>query len=235
MSVQVLTYEPEYDVVPHAIIWRPLRYFTLNLRKGSDELDNFEGASFIIGNDVRFDLRVYEGHPNAQFTVTLYLPESSTETIQLQETLDLIFREMLIPLSAIAWRRGQRFQYGKLERPQQDHLVEEEARVLVLKIAAGESSKSATARRLREEIPKYIQLTSRDMMQSKTRPREQMWYQIIRNVTSSHQRSSRGLFGSGLATKNGDTITLTEKGLSYLNSIGFIFSASASDERNRAL
>ena len=55
-----------------------------------------------------------------------------------------------------------------------------------------------------------------------------MWHQIIRNVTSSHQHGKRGLFGMGWAEKQGDMLKVTEKGLAYLNSIGFI-SSSTSD------
>ena len=46
MTVRVLRYEPDYEVVPQAIIWRPLRYFTLIIRNGEDGLDEFKGASF---------------------------------------------------------------------------------------------------------------------------------------------------------------------------------------------
>ncbi len=62
MTVNVLKYDPDIEVVPQAIIWRPLRYCTLVVRNGQDDLDRYQGASFTIGNDITFDLRVYEGH-----------------------------------------------------------------------------------------------------------------------------------------------------------------------------
>ena len=74
VRVEHLQYQPDYDIVPQAIFWRPLRYFTTAIRHGEDNLDAFDAASFIIGNWPRFDLRTYEGHP--AFTVTLYLPFS---------------------------------------------------------------------------------------------------------------------------------------------------------------
>jgi hypothetical protein len=61
-------HEPDYDVTPQAIFWRAQKYFTVPIRDGEDGLDAFQAASFAIGNDVRFDLRTYAGHP--AFTLT---------------------------------------------------------------------------------------------------------------------------------------------------------------------
>ena len=80
---------------------------------------------------------------------------------------------MVIPLAAVAWRRGQKFEYGRLERPKtDDRLREKEARILVLKIAAQQPSRSASTSLLKREMPKYIELTSRDRIRSPSRPRE---------------------------------------------------------------
>jgi hypothetical protein len=68
----VSSYPIEGEVVPHAVFWRPLAYFTMNVHKDLDDLDEFEGASFLIGNDTSFDLRKYADHPD--FTVSVYLP-----------------------------------------------------------------------------------------------------------------------------------------------------------------
>ena len=76
MTVRALKYEPDIDVIPQAIIWRSLRYCTLVIREGQDDLDKYKGASFAIGNDITFDLRVYQGHIHADVTVTLYLPRT---------------------------------------------------------------------------------------------------------------------------------------------------------------
>ena len=217
MTVRVLRYDPANDVVPQAILWRPLKYFTFIIRDGQDELDLFKGASFAIGNDIRFDLRVYRGHPNPEYTVTVYLPYEVTDEKQISETLDRIIKEMLIPLTAVAWRRGQPFEYGKLERPKGDRLVEEEARTIVLKIAGSQPNRKATMKLLRDQVPTFIQLSSHDLVRSQTRKNEQLWQQIVRNVAAFHPT----LFITGLAQKIPGGIEITEKGMAYLNSIGF--------------
>ena len=112
MVVRVVQYEPDYDVIPQAIIWRPLRDVTLIVRDGQDDLDRFKAASFAIGSDIRFDLRAYRGLP--ELTVTLYLPEEVSDEKRITEIIDVVIREMVIPLTAVAWRRGQNFEYGKL-------------------------------------------------------------------------------------------------------------------------
>src|SRR5208337_5505072 len=142
MAIRRLSYEPDYEVVPHAIFWRPLKYFTMIIRESEDGLDLFQAASFAIGNEIKFDLRFYRGHP--ELTVTLYLPEEVADEKHISEIIDIVIREMFIPLTAVAWRRGQPFQYGHLERPKGDRLREPEARILVLKIAAQRPNRMAS-------------------------------------------------------------------------------------------
>jgi hypothetical protein len=228
MTVRVLNYEPDYDVVPQAIFWRPLRYFTLTIRDGEDGLDMFKGASFSIGNDIRFDLRVYRGHLNPNFTVTLYLPPDVKDESAVSVIIDRVVKEMVVPLTAVTWRRGQPFEYGKVERQKHDRLNETEARTLVLKIAGSQPDRAATMSLLRDEVPKFVELSPSDRIASKTRVREQLWHQIIRNVTSSHQKGNRGIYSQGYADKTKAGFKLTSKGMDYLNSIGFSES-SASD------
>ncbi len=221
MTIRVLKYEPEYEVVPQAIIWRPLRYFTLIFRSGEDDLDESEAASFSIGNEIRFDLRVYRGHPHPQFTVTLYLPEEVTDEKRIGEVLDIIIKEIDIPLSAIAWRRGQKFEFGRIDRPPRDRLREREARIIVLKIAASQSDRTASIRTLREEVPKFFDLSPKDQAQSPSRKRDRLWHIIIRNAMSSHKTGSRTLFALGYARKTRFGLKVTKRGMDYLNSIGF--------------
>src|SRR5690349_19398193 len=103
MTVRALNVDFDCEVVPQAILWRSLRYCTLVIRKGEDDLDTYEGASFIIGNDIRFDLRVYRGHVRSDVTVTLYLPDDIRDEEQISETVSTIIKEMAIPVSAVAW------------------------------------------------------------------------------------------------------------------------------------
>jgi hypothetical protein len=226
MTVRVLKYEPDCDVVPQAIIWRPLRYFTLTIRDGEDGLDKFKAASFMIGNDICFDLRVYRGHP--EMTVTLYLPEDAGDEKRITEIIDIVIRGMLIPMTAIAWRRGQPFEIGApLERPKGDRLHESEARALVLKIAAQQPKRAASTEFLKKEVPKYIELSPLDRAPSKSRAREQVWQQIVGNVIS-HRKVRRGPFAMGFAVKTADGIAVTPRGMAYLNSIGFSPSSNSS-------
>lgn len=227
MAVRISKYEPAYDVIPHVIIWRPLRYFTTNIRKGKDDLDHYQGASFEIGNSIRFDLRSYRGHPG--LTVTLYLPDEGEfeDDVRVNEILDIVFKEMSIPPTAVAWRRGQAFEYGKLERLKEDRLREPEARILVLKIAAQQPGRSASTKFLKKEVPKYTELSAKDREHSKSRTREELWRQIVGNVIS-HKDVHEGPFAKGYAIKTAGGLAVTTRGVAYLDNIGFL-STSTSD------
>jgi hypothetical protein len=221
MTVRVLQYEPDIDVIPQAIIWRSLRYCTRVVRDGEDDLDAYRGASFAIGNDIHFDLRVYKGHIHAEVTVTLYLSEDVRDEKRVAEIVSIVIKEMAIPVSAIAWQRGQQFQFGAVERSPQDRLREREARVLVLKVAANRPGRSATIDTLREEIPKYVELTPADKGRSPSRPNEALWQIAIRNTVSSHRTGPQSIFAQGWSTKIPDGLKVTRLGMNYLNSIGF--------------
>ena len=222
MTVRILKYEIDEEVIPHAIIWRSLRYCTLVARDGQDDLDQYKGASFVIGNDIRFDLRVYKGHIHPEVTVTLYLPEEVQDERQIAETVSTIIGEMQIPVSAIAWRRGENFQFGKLKRLPEDRLKEREARILILKIAASQPTRSATLSKLREEIPKFFDLSPTDKKQSSSRKNEALWQIVVRNAMSSHTTGTRTIFAQGWAEKIPNGLKVTKSGVDYLNNIGFL-------------
>jgi hypothetical protein len=225
MTVRVLKHEPDIDVVPQAIIWRSLRYCTLVIREGLDDLDKYKGASFAIGNEITFDLRVYQGHIHADVTVTLYLPEDVRDEKRVSEIVSYVIEEMAIPISAIAWRRGQKFQFGRLERSPHDRLREREARVLVLKIAASQPKRSATIAKLRDEVPRYFDLSEADKAPSPSRKNEAVWQIVVRNTMSSHTTGTQTIFARGWAKKVPGGLKVTRRGIDYLNSIGFLDSA----------
>ena len=227
MTVRILKYEPDIDVVPQAIIWRSLRYFTLVVRDGKDDLDKYKGASFAIGNDVWFDLRIYQGHIHPEVTVTLYLPEDVQDEKRVSEIVSTVIRNMAIPASAVAWRRGQKFQFGKLERSLQDRLREHEARVLVLKIAASQPERSVTIDKLREEVPKYFDLSPADKARSPSRKNEELWQIVIRNTISSHKIGTRTIFAQGWAKSIPGGLKVTRRGMDYLSNIGFLDSSGS--------
>lgn len=225
MTVRILRHEIEEEVVPHAIIWRSMRYCTLVVRNGQDDLDKYAGASFVIGNDIRFDLRVYEGHIHPDVTVTMYLPVEIRDEKQIAEMVATIIREMEIPVSAVAWRRGEKFQFGKIERSPADRLKESEARILILKIAASQPTRSATLNKLREEIPKFFDLSPIDNRQSPSRRNERLWQIVVRNTMSSHTTGNRTIFAQGWAEKIPNGVKVTNQGLAYLSRIGFLDAA----------
>jgi hypothetical protein len=223
-KVKISKYESDYDVTPQAIFWRALKYFTIVIRNGEDGLDEYRAASFSINNDIRFDLRTYAGHP--EFTVTLYLPADVKDKAEISRVIKIVIKEMVIPNSAIAWRRGEPITYGQLKRPQGDRLRETEARILALKIAAQQPNRTATTQFIKREVQKYIELSEIDRRRSPSRGSEALWRQIVGNVVS-HQDTPAGPFKKGYATRTPNGLSVTEKGMAYLNSMGFIDSFTA--------
>lgn len=204
-------------VVPQAIFWRPLVYFAVAIRQERDDLDEYEAATYSIGNRVTFDLRHYAGHPH--FTVSLYLPFEVQDETQIIELVDLIVSGLKLPTSAVAWKRGQPFEYGQLERPPSDRLHEAEARVLALKIAARHKGHIASTSEVKREAERYFEPSAMDSRRSLTR-NEPLWKQIVGNVVS-HKGSGPGIFRQGYAERTGEGLKVTPAGLDYLSSIGF--------------
>ena len=223
-KIKAYRYEPDFDVTPQAIFWRALQYFTTLIRNGEDGLDEFRAASFLIGNDIRFDLRTYAGHP--EFTVTLYLPNDVKDKEEILRIVQNVVREMAIPRNAIAWQRGDPFTYGDLKRPKGDRIREPEARLLALKIAAQRPNRTASTQFIKKEMPKYTELSEIDLRPSLSRGNEVLWQQIVGNVIS-HQETPAGPFKKGYATRTSNGLSVTAKGMAYLNSIGFLDSSTA--------
>ena len=205
-------------VAPQAIFWRPIKYFSATIRDGVDDLDTFKAASFVSGNKLTFELRCYYGHP--QHTTTLYL-SPDTDDNDVQDIIDFIISGMSIPKTAIAWRRGWTFEYGVLEPQISDRLREPEARILALKIAGSRQGRSAPTSYIKKAIPEYTVLSETDTTQSKSRPRERLWQQIVGNVVS-HNKSKASIFSMGYAIERENVICLTKNGENYLKSIGFL-------------
>lgn len=209
----------EGDVVPQAIFWRPIEYFSAKVRSGEDELDSFRFATYGIGNQLTFDLRHYAGHPAR--TVTMYLPLSISKLKDIREATTLVVGGLLLPTLAVAWRRGEPFEYGRLERPARDRLREPEARLLALKIAAGMPDRRASTQQLIERASKFFVPSSIDLQPSSTRPLQPQWHQIIRNVIS-HRGSPHGPFQLGYAERTANGLFVTEAGIDYLRSRGYL-------------
>lgn len=209
---------PRIDFRPQAIIWRPAWYFSPIVCDGADELDRFRYVSFSIGNQVDFELRTYDGHP--QETATVYLSFPDDRRAEILESITLILKELHLPSTCLAWIRGQTFEYGVLPRPPEDRLREKEARSLVLKILSKEPQWQANTTRIKSRVPAEFNLSPIDLEQSPSRKNEKEWQQIIGNVIS-HRTSSEGIISRKLAIKDGATLTMTNAGAAYLNSIGY--------------
>ena len=212
--ITVCSYAHEFEAVPHAIFWRPLVYFTMQTRKETDDLDEFEGASFLIGNETSFDLRKYAGHPD--FTVSLYLPMEMENQTEIDKIIDRLVKEFALPKSAVSWRRGWDFVSGSVVRNPSDRLREREAKILFLKIAALQPECSVTTTFVKNEVRRFYPLSAADRKPSLTRSKEQLWRQIVGNVIVH-----KSPFTQGFATRTKGGLRLTEKGLGYLKNIGF--------------
>ena len=209
----------ETDVIPQAIFWRPLVYFATNFREGKDDLDHFKAVTFTVDNDFSFDLRNYRGHPEQ--TVTVYFAFEMQNLEEIAAAIDMVVSETAIPKHAVAWRRGWDFEYGSLHRQDTDRLREPEARMLALKIAARSPAHTTTTEYIKEQVPRYYPLSEIDRRPSLTRKREAHWQQIVGNVIS-HQKTLTGLFGGGYAIRTREGLSVTERGLDHLNSMGFV-------------
>lgn len=220
-------YVLEGDVVPQAIFWRPLKYFSASNREGEDGLDVFRVSSFIIGNEIQFDLRTYRRHH--KFMVTLYLSNEHEDEAEILEIIQIVVKELIVPKDAVAWKRGEAFEFGRLKRPKADRLREAEARILALKIASICPDRTASTEEIKREVPNYIEFSPADLAQSTTRPKEKMWQQIIGNVIS-HKGSPSGVFLNGYARRIPGGLSVTDKGMDYLKSMGFFDSVAALTE-----
>jgi hypothetical protein len=207
------------DVVPQAIFWRPINYFCRQVRHSTDDFDEYEFATFEIGNWLRFDLRKYRGHP--EFTSTLYLQLQFDNAQDINHAVLRIVDEFKIPRFAVAWKRGEEFEYGGLQRRRNDRLRETEARVLVLKIASACPNHTATTDMLIEQMPDFLELSEIDLRISNTRPNQPRWHQIVRNVIS-HRDSPLGPFELGYALRTDNGISVTPDGLSFLARLGYV-------------
>jgi hypothetical protein len=208
----------EADVIPQAIFWRPLVYFTTVTRQDQDGLDIYRGASFSIDNRLNFDLRHYRGHPN--YTVSLYFAFTLRREPEIEAAVDTVVEMMAVPELAVAWKRGWDFEFGSLQRQNSDRLREAEARILTLKIAAQQPQRRASTELIKQAVPYYYPLSEIDLQFSPSRKNERKWQQIVGNVVS-HKTSLRGIFAMGYAERTNEGIQVTQTGINYLNSIGF--------------
>lgn len=57
----------------------------------------------------------------------------------------------------------------------------------VLRILAEAHNGEATIAHLKKRVPEFVKLTDGDQVQSDTRPNEELWEQLVRNIVSHHK------------------------------------------------
>ena len=96
---------------------------------------------------------------------------------------------------------------------------ESEMRIAALRVAASRPNGKATTTELKNEVDRYVALTTEDRIPSKTRPNEAMYQQIIGNIVS-HRGSENNIFAKGWAKYTGDGIQITDAGRKHLRTLG---------------
>jgi len=94
------------DVVPQAIINMPVEAVIgrlTDIRRGSDDLDYFVGASFKLDNKIEIALRHYDGHDKG--TTTIYIDRREKSVEHITRLIRIILDELDVPVKALQWER----------------------------------------------------------------------------------------------------------------------------------
>jgi len=216
--VENLARRAEVAVSPRAIFARPIEYFSARIAHSEDGLDTFRAAYFCSGNQLYFELRKYSSHP--ENTTTLYLSfalEEEAIVPTIQEIVDILE----LPWDAVIWYWSEKLSSIRPVSIDHSRLSEAEARELVLKVASQARNLTVTMEQLRDGVQAMYPLSKADRVRSVTRPAEQLWQQILRNVVS-HRGGNRSIFANGLAEKIGNGIRVTKAGINHLKRSGFL-------------
>ena len=91
----------------------------------------------------------------------------------------------------------------------------------VLSILSMSPNGEATILNLKQRMPHFVDLTEQDRQMSKTRPGEELWEQLLRNIIS-HYRSRGNIIAEGLVTQaNRGKLRLTQKGAQHVKPPNF--------------
>ena len=94
------------DLVPQAIINRPIASLVegrAQLVEHADDLDYYEGASFVLDGDFPFAVRRYRGYPAN--TSTIYLDPNISDIGRITAIIRRIIGEFHLPEDCISWQR----------------------------------------------------------------------------------------------------------------------------------
>jgi len=102
-----------------------------------------------------------------------------------------------------------------------NRVTEADVAFATLQIAAGRTDGTATFHRLKKELPDYLKLSAEDQAQSLTRPNEELWEQLIRNI-KSHSDTPGNIICEGYATHVPRVgYRITDSGRRYLKRKGY--------------
>ena len=102
-----------------------------------------------------------------------------------------------------------------------NRVTEAEVAFAALQIAAAQSNGVASFHRLKQEIPNYLKLSADDQQQSTTRPNEEMWEQLIRNIKSHFDVPGNFICDGYLEHVKGVGYRTTTAGKQLLKSKGY--------------
>ena len=100
------------EVIPQAIIG--LRIIDVvgnyaDVRKGKDDLDIFEGASFKLDGKLEIAVRHYPGYPDN--TSTLYIDRRVQDLNEISKLIRTILREFKLTEASLKWERADNPDY----------------------------------------------------------------------------------------------------------------------------
>lgn len=98
---------------------------------------------------------------------------------------------------------------------------EQEIAVAVLRICASSPGGTASMKRLKKLVPDHINLTDADRAESQTRPGEELWEQIVRNIVS-HKNVEGNIIAEGFADHSPGKLTITAAGRAHLRRMGYV-------------
>jgi hypothetical protein len=208
----------EREMTPQAIFWRPIAYFSAHTRLQEDNLDEYRYVTYVIGSDV-FELRTYNGQP--QSTTSLYLPEDAEDQVAILALIDRFLKASMAPRTSIAWKRGDAYRYGELTRAQDDQLLEQEAGILALKIAARSERRMGSVDHIDNQLPLFYSPSTIDNEHSSPSEERPKWQQVMDAVAKPASPPS-DLVKRGYAEPTKDGIQVMASGIELLHSIGFL-------------
>ena len=100
-------------------------------------------------------------------------------------------------------------------------VTENEIANIVLSVAVKQPNGIATFDQIRDQVPKYVNLSCEDLRQSLTRRNETIWEQQIRNIQSHHNASENFIQKGYLEHVPKVGYRITKKGRKYLENNEF--------------